>query len=112
MAVKLLHDGRIHEVLEMAYVITEPCLDVLDQACIRACPVACIHFDAGQDRKLYIDPEACIDCGACEPVCPVKAIYADFDLPAPWRAYADIDALWYRNKEAARARIAAMQDGR
>jgi NAD-dependent dihydropyrimidine dehydrogenase PreA subunit len=110
MAVKLLHDGIMHEVLEMAFVITEPCMDVMDQACIRVCPVACIHFDAGKDRKLYIDPDECIDCGACEPVCPVKAIYADFELPTPWRAYADIDALWYRDKEAARARVAAMKD--
>jgi ferredoxin len=40
----------------MAFVIAEPCIDVTDQACIRVCPVACIHFDAGKDRKLYIDP--------------------------------------------------------
>jgi NAD-dependent dihydropyrimidine dehydrogenase PreA subunit len=96
----------------MAFVIAEPCLDVLDQTCVRACPVACIHSDAGQDRKLYIDPDVCIDCGACVPVCPVKAIYAEFDLPERWRAYAAIDALWYRDKEAARARAAAMQHGR
>jgi len=95
----------------MAFVIAEPCTDVMDQACIRACPVACIHFDAGKDRKLYIDPNECIDCGACVPVCPVKAIYTDYELPTSWRAYADIDALWYRDKEAARARAAAMKDG-
>jgi NAD-dependent dihydropyrimidine dehydrogenase PreA subunit len=95
----------------MAFVIAEPCTDVMDQACIRACPVACIHFHAGEDRKLYIDPAECIDCGACEPVCPVRAIYADYELPTQWRAYADIDALWYRDKEAARARVAAMKDG-
>ena len=96
----------------MAFVIAEPCIDVMDRACLRACPVACIDGDAGRDRKLYIDPEACIDCGACEPACPVQAIYAAFDLPAPWGAYADIDALWYRDKEAARARIAALKGGR
>jgi ferredoxin len=100
------------EVMGMAYVIAEACIDVMDQACIRVCPVACIHFDAGEDRKLYIDPDECIDCGACEPVCPVKAIYAEFDLPAQWRPYADIDALWYRDKKTARARAAAMKDGR
>jgi ferredoxin len=95
----------------MAFVIAKPCTDVMDQACIRACPVACIHFDAGRDRKLYIDPAECIDCGACVPVCPVKAIYTDYELPTPWRTYADIDALWFRDKEAARARVAAMKDG-
>jgi NAD-dependent dihydropyrimidine dehydrogenase PreA subunit len=95
----------------MAFVIAEPCTDVMDQACIRACPVSCIHFDAGKDRKLYIDPAECIDCGACVPVCPVKAIYAEYELPTPWRTYADIDALWFRDKEAARVRAAAMKDG-
>jgi NAD-dependent dihydropyrimidine dehydrogenase PreA subunit len=96
----------------MAFVIAEPCIDVLDQACVRVCPVACIHGDAGKDRKLYIDPDECIDCGACVPVCPVKAIYAEWELPTPWRAYAAIDALWFRDREAARARVAGMKDGR
>ena len=94
----------------MPFVIAEPCIDVIDQACVRVCPVACIHFDAGKDRKLYIDPAECIDCGACEPVCPVEAIYDEFDLPTAWRKYADIDALWYRDPEAARARVAALKD--
>jgi ferredoxin len=87
----------------MPFVIAEPCIDVQDQACVTVCPVACIHFDAGKDRKLYIDPHECIDCGACEPVCPVKAIYADLDLPYKWAKYEEIDALWYRDKDAARA---------
>jgi NAD-dependent dihydropyrimidine dehydrogenase PreA subunit len=112
MAVKLLDDELIHEVLGMAFVITEPCMDVMDQACIRVCALwRAFIVTRARIRKLYIDPDACIDCGACEPMCPVQAIYADFELPTQWRAYADIDALWYRDKEAARARVAAMKDG-
>jgi len=95
----------------MSFVIAEPCIDVMDQACVRVCPVACIHGDAGKDRKFYIDPDECIDCGACEPVCPVEAIYSEFDLPATWWQYAEIDALWYRDPEAARARVAALKKG-
>ncbi len=76
----------------MPFVIAEPCIDVKDQACVSVCPVACIHFDAGKDRKLYIDPNECIDCGACEPACPVKAIYAELDLPHKWAKYEEIDA--------------------
>jgi len=95
----------------MSFVIAEPCIDVIDQACIRVCPVACIHGDVEKDRKLYIDPNECIDCGACEPACPVEAIYAEYDLPAKWWKYTDIDALWYRDPEAARARVAALKDG-
>ena len=48
----------------MAYVIAEPCVDVMDQACVDVCPVDCIHFEEGKDRMLYIEPEECIDCGA------------------------------------------------
>jgi len=95
----------------MPFVIAAPCIDILDQACVSVCPVACIHFEAEKDRKLYIDPDECIDCGACEPACPVEAIYAEFDLPTRWIQYADIDALWYRDPEAARARVAALRDG-
>lgn len=89
----------------MTYVIAEPCVDVTDQGCVGVCPVACIHFDEGVDRKLYIDPNECIDCGACEPVCPVEAIFGEFDLPYEWEQYAEIDAFWYDDKDAARAKV-------
>ena len=95
----------------MAFVIAAPCIDVMDQACVRVCPVACIHGDVEKDRKFYIDPEECIDCGACVPVCPVEAIYTDYDLPTRWWTYAEIDALWYRDPAAARARVAALHGG-
>ncbi len=61
----------------MTYVIAEPCIDVMDQSCVSVCPVDCIHFDQGTDRMLFIDPDECIDCGACEPECPVNAIYPE-----------------------------------
>ena len=57
----------------MTYAITSPCIDVQDQSCVEVCPVDCIHFEENKDRMLYIELEACIDCGACEPVCPVTA---------------------------------------
>jgi NAD-dependent dihydropyrimidine dehydrogenase PreA subunit len=58
----------------MPYVIAEPCIDVMDRSCMEECPVDCIYEG---DRKLYINPKECIDCGACEPVCPVEAIAQD-----------------------------------
>ena len=79
----------------MPFVIAEPCIDVQDQACVSVCPVACIHFDAGQDRKLYIDPDECIDCGACVPVCPVSAIFAADDLPDKWKDYTEKNAKYF-----------------
>ena len=68
----------------MTYVIAEPCVDLLDKACIEECPVDCI-YEGG--RMLYIHPDECVDCGACEPVCPVEAIFYEDDLPAKWRDY-------------------------
>jgi NAD-dependent dihydropyrimidine dehydrogenase PreA subunit len=58
----------------MAYVIGEPCIDSTDRSCLEECPVDCIYEG---DRKLYIHPGECIDCGACEMACPVGAISID-----------------------------------
>jgi NAD-dependent dihydropyrimidine dehydrogenase PreA subunit len=55
----------------MPFVISAGCIDVMDKSCIEECPVDCIYEG---DRKLYIHPDECIDCGACEPVCPQDAI--------------------------------------
>ncbi|MFI9011337.1 ferredoxin [Actinosynnema sp. NPDC053489] len=68
----------------MTYVIAQPCVDVLDKACIEECPVDCIYEG---DRMLYIHPDECVDCGACEPVCPVEAIYYEDDVPDEWKEY-------------------------
>ena len=68
----------------MAYVITEPCIGVKDKACVAVCPCDCI---AEGEKMLYIDPEQCIDCSACEPVCPAKAIFVDFEVPEKWKGY-------------------------
>ena len=89
----------------MTYVITEPCIDVIDKSFVEVCPVDCIHFEEGTDRKLYIDPDECIDCGACEPVCPVTAIFAEDDVPDQWKEYTELDAKWFKDPDAARARV-------
>ncbi len=48
------------------------------------CPVDCIYED---DEMVYIHPDECIDCGLCEPECPVTAIFVDTDVPDNWRDY-------------------------
>ncbi|MEU6584394.1 ferredoxin [Nocardia sp. NPDC046763] len=63
----------------MTFVIGAACVDVLDKACIEECPMDCIFVG---DRMAYINPDECTDCGACEPVCPVEAIYYEDDVPA------------------------------
>ena len=76
----------------MTYVIAEPCVDVLDRACVDECPVDCIYEGA---RALYIHPDECVDCGACEPVCPVEAIYFEDDLPAQWSGFKEDNARFF-----------------
>ena len=55
----------------MAYVITQPCIGVKDASCVDVCPVDCI--EEGEDM-FYIDPDVCIDCGACVAACPVDGM--------------------------------------
>ncbi|NHZ86643.1 MAG: ferredoxin, partial [Planctomycetia bacterium] len=42
-------------------------------------------------KQLYIDPEECIDCGACEPECPVEAIFEESEIPAEWEKFIKIN---------------------
>jgi len=75
----------------MAYVIAEPCIGVKDASCVDVCPVDCIH--ATEDDTMYfIDPDECIDCGACEPECPVEAIFPEDALPEKWEPFVKINA--------------------
>ena len=76
----------------MTYVIAEPCIDVLDRACVDECPVDCIYEG---DRALYIHPDECVDCGACEPVCPVEAIFYEDDVPTQWSAFTADNAAFF-----------------
>lgn len=62
----------------MTYVVGADCVDVLDRACMEECPVNCIYVG---ERMAYIQPDECVDCNACEPVCPVEAIYYEDDMP-------------------------------
>lgn len=76
----------------MAYIICEPCIGVKDTACVDVCPVDCIHPTKDEpefegSEMLYIDPEECIDCGACEPACPVTAIFAEEEVPEEWQEF-------------------------
>jgi NAD-dependent dihydropyrimidine dehydrogenase PreA subunit len=76
----------------VTYVIAEPCVDLLDKACIEECPVDCI-YEGG--RMLYIHPDECVDCGACEPVCPVEAIFYEDDVPDQWKPYTAANAEFF-----------------
>jgi NAD-dependent dihydropyrimidine dehydrogenase PreA subunit len=89
----------------MAYVITHPCIGVRDASCVDVCPVDCIHPAPGEaayetSEQLYINPDECIDCGACEPACPVNAIYEESTVPVKWKQYIKINADFFSRSPA------------
>ncbi|TXD40785.1 ferredoxin family protein [Lujinxingia vulgaris] len=96
----------------MAFIIAEPCVGYCDTSCVEVCPVDCIHGPmpveeiqelkaAGEEAQLakiqlYIDPDICIDCGACEPECPVEAIFEEDELPSKWAEFAEKNAEFFQ----------------
>jgi NAD-dependent dihydropyrimidine dehydrogenase PreA subunit len=71
----------------MAYVIGPTCIEELNGSCVDACPVDCIYEG---ERRRYIQPSECIECGACLPVCPVKAITSGPNAQPEWAADNDL----------------------
>ena len=73
----------------MAYVVTESCIKCKYTDCVEVCPVDCFYEGP---EFLVIHPEECIDCGLCEPECPIEAIYADDELPENQIEFVEINA--------------------
>ena len=84
----------------MTRVITSKCIGTKDSSCVDVCPVDCIHPkkdepDFGNVQHLYINPDECIDCGACEPACPVNAIFPDDEVPEGEKQYTEINKAYF-----------------
>lgn len=73
----------------MTFVVTKPCFGCQHRKCLTVCP--CESFHEGE-QMLYINPESCIDCGACAPECPEEAIYPDSEVPEEWQAFIQLNA--------------------
>src|SRR4030088_420825 len=71
----------------MAYIITETCVDLKDKSCVDVCPVDCIIDGGTEDRMLYINPDECIDCGACVDPCPVAAAAQEDEVPGEMKKF-------------------------
>jgi NAD-dependent dihydropyrimidine dehydrogenase PreA subunit len=85
----------------MTYVIAQPCIGTKDTSCVDVCPVDCIHPSANEPEfdeaeQLYINPDECIDCGACEPACPVSAIFEESAVPDEWKNFIKINVDFFR----------------
>jgi ferredoxin len=73
----------------MTFVVTDNCKGCRFTDCVAVCPVDCFHADG---EMLYIDPNECIDCGACVPECPVEAIYDEAQLPEEMTKWLQLNA--------------------
>lgn len=73
----------------MTHVVTDNCLQCRYTECVTVCPVACFR---GDGTRLFIDPDLCVDCGACVPMCPVHAIADSFDLEEGQQIWIGVNA--------------------
>ena len=98
----------------MPFIITDPCIDTKDSACVDVCPVDCIHPRKDEPefavtKMLYVHPEECIDCGACVPACPVAAIYDSVEsVPGTQTTLVEANAVYRAGDADAVARAEAM----
>jgi ferredoxin len=98
----------------MTFIITDPCIDTKDTACVDVCPVDCIHPKKDEPEfehatMLYIHPDECIDCGACVPACPVAAIYDSPDsTPTSQKDLIEANAIYRNGDPDAMAQAEAM----
>ena len=76
----------------MTYVVTEDCIKCKFMDCVDVCPVDCFYEG---ENMLVIHPEECIDCGVCEPECPVEAIFEEDEVPDEWHKYSKINYEWF-----------------
>lgn len=76
----------------MTYVIASACRDIVDKSCVQECPADCIYEGA---RAMYINPNECVDCGACRLACRVDAIYYETDLPDEELAHLEDNAAFF-----------------
>ncbi|CAN5868415.1 ferredoxin family protein [soil metagenome] len=84
----------------MTYVIGSGCVDVTDKSCVQECPVDCIYEGV---RSLYINPNECVDCGACKLICRVDAIYYETDLPEDQLGHLEDNAAFFTDILAGRS---------
>lgn len=89
----------------MTHVVTENCRHCRYTDCVATCPVACFHVN---DVRVYIDPDVCIDCGACIPACPVHAIVEEFDLAQDQLHWIEINAREAKRYPTLRSKLPAL----
>ena len=72
----------------MTYIVTDRCVDSRYTECVADCPVDCF-YEIKDPHMLIINPDECIDCDACVPLCPVNAIYPEAEVPDEFQEWVD-----------------------
>ncbi|QQG34931.1 MAG: 4Fe-4S binding protein [Deltaproteobacteria bacterium] len=73
----------------MSFIVTDNCQLCRYTDCVTVCPVDCFY---GDETQLYINPNECINCGACEIECPVNAIFEESMLPLDKKYWSKVNA--------------------
>ncbi len=92
----------------MTYVIGSACVDIKHKSCVTECPVDCIYEGA---RTMYINPDECVDCGACRIACDIDAIYYETDLPEDQLPHLTDNAAFFTDNLPGRAGPLGMPGG-
>ena len=83
----------------MTHIVFSPCIGTKDMSCVQVCPVDCF-FDVGD--MLLINPDECIDCGACVDECPVDAILPEDEVVGtPEEPYVEKNKVWFEGRSTA-----------
>ena len=86
----------------MTYTVNDKCIMCKHTDCVEVCPVDCFYE---VENMLVINPDECIDCAACEPVCPVNAIFAEEDVPTKWEGWIKVNYEYFEDADAARQKV-------
>lgn len=91
----------------MTFVVGENCIKCKHTDCVAVCPVDCFYEGP---NFLVIDPDQCIDCGLCEPECPINAIFAEEEVPEDQQIFRKLNAELAKTWPGIKERIQPLAD--
>ena len=86
---RFFYEGRQQREINMPFVVTGKCINCRYSDCVEVCPVSCFYEG---ENMMVINPDECIDCGVCEPECPIEAIKSDEELAPAELHWAQVNA--------------------
>ena len=90
----------------MAHIVTDRCEGNRFTDCVVVCPVDAFHL---LPNMLVINPDSCVDCGACVTECPVKAIFPDHQLPEQYAKFVEFNQVQSMNSPICNSKLAPLK---